>query len=491
MRRFSRAIRVAGVVFLVSLVAATDTNAACGDLNFSDSVSSTDALICLQGTVGTVSLVDRCAPEPGCTAGDPSCGDVNGDGNASATDCLMILGAGVGTVDLSGKCACEGGDPCAGVEPVAGTAIRSTFFLEGLDKPVYLASPPGDLRRIMIAEQSGVVRLALDGVLQPTPFLDIRSQVQFVDCCEEEAGFLGFAFDPEYATNGRVFVYYTAISFGGDVVVSRFKKTQGVNALDPASEQVLFRVPQDDPYHNGGLLKFGPDGYLWIGTGDGNGNIGGDPAGHAQRNSDLQGKILRVDVAVDSAPYWAVPPDNPETLPVLRSLVWAKGFRNPWRFSFDRETGDLYIGDVGQDQREEIDFIPAGSAGGSNFGWNVFEGTRCFAGGCPSPSAFEAPIYEYSHGSGPGVSVTGGYVYRGCALPDLHGTYFFGDFVRGTIQTFKVSSGAAGPVTDRTAALEPAGFREIDQISSFGEDARGEIYVVDYLDGEIYRIDPQ
>jgi glucose/arabinose dehydrogenase len=479
-------------VFALTLVGvdAHLARAVCGDLNSSGTVSSTDALVCLQGTVGVVSLDDTCEPEPGCSAGDPPCGDVNGDGAATATDCLMILGAGVGTVDLTGGCACEVRDLCAGVTPVAGTNVKSELFVDGLHKPVYVTAPPGDTRRVLIVQQNGLVRLVLDGALQPQPFLDISDRVQFYDCCEEEGGLLSIAFDPDYATNGRVFAYYTEI-FGGDAVIARFEKLPGLDRLDEANEKVLFYVAQDDPYHNGGQLQFGPDRHLWVGTGDGNGNFGGDPAGHAQRDGDLLGKMLRVDVDVNVPPYWAVPSDNPATLPHLSSLVWAKGLRNPWRFSFDRATGDLYIGDVGQDNREEIDFVAAGSNGGINFGWNVFEGTRCFAGSsCPNPSAFRAPIYEYSHTGNGGASVTGGYVYRGCAMPDLRGTYFFGDYARGTIHSFVVSNGNAGTVTNRTAALDPSGPRTIRLISSFGEDARGEMYVADYLDGEVYRIVP-
>jgi glucose/arabinose dehydrogenase len=298
---------------------------------------------------------------------------------------------------------------------------------------------------------------------------------------------LSIAFHPDYARNGWVFVAYS--SLGLDKVVARFEKLDDADALDANSEKQLFTVPQDDAYHNGGQLQFARDGMLWLGNGDGNGSSGSDAAGHAQRDGDLLGKLLRVDVDVEDAPYWAVPADNPDPGDTLASLIWAKGLRNPWRFSFDRETGDMVIADVGQNEVEEIDLLPADSTGGENFGWNIFEGSQCFGGGC-GPSELIEPISEYEH-DGTGASITGGYVYRGCALPDLHGTYFFSDYVLGFVRTLRISGGLASNEKDVTAALEPPGDAEIDHPSSFGEDVRGEIYIVDYPDGEVFKIVPK
>jgi glucose/arabinose dehydrogenase len=328
-----------------------------------------------------------------------------------------------------------------------------------------------------------------NGEIRAEPFLDITDRVLFDGCCGEEVGLLGVAFHPDYANNGWVFVNYSSESV--DNVIARFEKMDGVDALDPASEKLLFTIPQDDEYHNGGQLQFDDDGMLWIGNGDGNGAQGGDPAGHAQADFDILGKLLRVDVDVENAPYWAVPADNPNPGTEVTSLIWSKGLRNPWRFSFDRVTGDMIIADVGQGEVEEISLLPAESTGGENFGWNVFEGTQCFDGGCSRGAPeFEAPIYEYRHEGG-GASITGGYVYRGCAMPDLHGTYFYGDFVRGFVATLEIANGQASNPADVTSALDPSGDATIGNPSSFGEDGRGELYIADYYDGEVFKIVPR
>jgi glucose/arabinose dehydrogenase len=473
--------------------AVDSARAVCGDLNDTANVTSTDALLCLQGAVGAIDLDGRCEPETGCNVGDRPCGDVNKDDSNNASDCLLILNASVQLVDLATSCDCDGPvDVCAGIEPVSGTDITTVRVAQGLPYALYVAAPPLDFRRLVVVLQSGIVRLVKDGSLETTPFLDIRDRVQFIDClCGEEQGLLGLAFHPDYASNGYVFVNYSQLG-SGDTVISRFTRLPNGDALDAASEQVLFTVPQIDPYHNGGGIQFGPDGYLWIGMGDGNGDPGGDPAGTAQDDANPLGKLLRVDVDVESSPFWAAPPDNPNPgAPGLRRLIWSKGLRNPWRFSFDRETGDLLIGDVGQSEVEEIDFQPASSTGGENYGWNVFEGTSCFDSPCPNPSAFTPPIHEYGHPPNVGGSVTGGYVYRGCALPDLHGTYFYADWAAGFIRSFEIANDNAVNHLDRTTELQPADGSGTGSVSSFGEDARGEIYLTDYFQGDVFKIVPQ
>ena len=485
----ARTIAPAGFVLGLGVESAL---ALCGDLNDTTTVTSTDALLCLQGAVGAIDLDGRCEPGTGCSVGDRPCGDVNKDDANSASDCLLILNASIQLVDLSTSCDCEGPiDPCSGVEPVSGTDITTVRVAQGLSYALYVAAPPADFRRLVVVIQSGVVRLVKDGALAAEPFLDIGDRVQFIDClCGEEQGLLGLAFHPDYASNGYVFVNYSELG-SGDTVISRFEKLPSGDALDPDSEQVLFTVPQIDPYHNGGGIQFGPDGYLYVGMGDGNGDLGGDPAGTAQSDTNPLGKMLRVDVDVASSPFWAAPADNPNpSAPGLRRLIWSKGFRNPWRFSFDRETGDLLIGDVGQSAVEEIDFQPASSTGGENYGWNVFEGSSCFDPPCPNPSAFTPPIHEYASDPNNGASVTGGYVYRGCALPDLHGTYFYADWATGFIRSFEIESGAAVNHADRTAELQPSDGSGTGAVSSFGEDARGEIHLVDYFQGEVFKIVP-
>ncbi len=483
--------RLGGVAVAALLLAPAAAHALCGDLNGNGTLTATDALVCLRGVVETIDLAGTCAPAPGCAQGDPACGDVNGNGTVTATDCLLILNGSVFLVDLSSSCDCDEPDPCAGVLPVAGTAVRTELVVDGIVEPVYVTAPPGDPRRLFVVQQAGTVRMLLDGVLEAQPFLDISDRVSSLSCCGEEGGLLGMAFHPDYASNGWVFVNYTDTA--GDTVIARYQKMPGVDMLDAADEKRLFGIDQIDAYHNGGQLQFARDGTLWIGMGDGNGDPGGDQAGTAQNDQQLLGKMLRVDVDVAGPPYFANPADNPHPGPTSRALVWAKGLRNPWRFSFDRETGDLYIADVGQDRIEEIDYRPASSTGDENYGWNFFEGSECFAGSaCPNRSQFVFPIYEYRHsGAGPnGQSVTGGYVYRGCAMPDLHGAYFFADFASGFVRSFVVAGGVATADTDRTVELDPPGLRSIDNPSSFGEDARGELYIADYADGEIFRIIP-
>ncbi len=352
------------------------------------------------------------------------------------------------------------------------------------DSPTYVWNA-GD-SRLFIVERSGVVRVYTPGQgLLPTPFLDISSQVS----AGGERGLYAVAFDPAYATNGYFYVSYSGPVGAG--LVSRFQVSANPDVANAASQVDVISVPDPGITHNGGQIAFGPDGYLYLSLGDGGGSH--DAQCHAQRNDVLLGKILRLDVS--TLPY-TIPPDNPfaganDPLDEVPDEVWAKGFRNPWRFSFDTLTGDLFIGDVGQDTREEINYEPASSPGGRNYGWKVMEGTNChdpdpIDEACPAntPSCFDPtytpPVHEYAHGSISGVcAVMGGFVYRGTAITDLHGRYVFGDFCTGLIWTLEeVSPGVWG---NRKELLQGPGF-----LRSFGMDAGGELYAA--ADQGIYKL---
>src|SRR5215210_6991098 len=340
---------------------------------------------------------------------------------------------------------------------------------DGFDQPVQVVDPSDGSRRLFVVEQPGRIRIVRDGQVVPEPFLDIT---EFVGCCGER-GLLSLAFHPDYANNGDLFVDYTDAN--GDTVVARYQVSAAdPNRADPASAQVILSVDQPAANHNGGLLLFGPkDGYLYIGLGDG----GGGNGQNGQLLSTLLGKILRIDVDGPSSDHrYGIPPDNPFVdQPGARPEIWAYGVRNPWRFSFDRVTGDLWIGDVGSATYEEVNYQPGASPGGENYGWDVMEGTSCRAeDGCDE---FVAPVSGVDRDEG--CVVTGGYVYRGSAMPDLHGVYLFADFCSGRVW---------GLVPDASNAWIRLGPVETGlRISSFGEDATGELYVVD-IQGAIYRL---
>jgi glucose/arabinose dehydrogenase len=324
--------------------------------------------------------------------------------------------------------------------------------------------------RLFITLQRGQVMIHDGTRVLPEPFLDIRSLVTSND----ERGLLSVAFHPHYAFNGLFYVNYTNLS--GNTVVARYSVSPlDANRANPSSAVPILTIAQPFANHNGGQLQFGPDGYLYIGMGDG--GSGGDPGNRAQNLGDLLGKMLRIDV--DSASPYAIPPSNPFTGQGMRREIWAYGLRNPWRFSFDRATGDLWIADVGQGTWEEIDFQPATSIGGENYGWRRMEGTHCFnpATNCNTGNLV-LPVIEYDHGVG--CSVTGGYVYRGTRSPRLIGRYIYGDFCTGRI--FGATRSANGAVT--TGQLIDVPFN----ISTFGEDVAGEIYVGDYSNGILYRL---
>jgi glucose/arabinose dehydrogenase len=338
----------------------------------------------------------------------------------------------------------------------------------GLSLPVGLVSARDNSGRLFIIEQAGLILVYKDGSLLAHPFLDLT---QKVNCCAEK-GLLGLAFHPKYAENGYFYVDYTEKVGGGlYIVVDRYRiSSTNPDQADPTSEQRLLYVekPGTPPFqnHNGGQLQFGPDGYLYIGMGDGGSE--GDPLGNGQSVQTLWGKILRLDV--DSGTPYAIPPDNPFAQGGGLPEIWAYGLRNPWRFSFDTLNGDLYISDVGQDAWEEIDWLPAGSPGGTNFGWSYFEGSHPYRGSPPASEQFVMPVAEYSHSYG--NSVIGGYVYRGQSLPAWQGVYLYSDNGSGLVWgLLHLADGSW-----QAAQMFDTGLN----VSSFGVDESGEIYIVDY-----------
>ncbi len=359
----------------------------------------------------------------------------------------------------------------------------------GFDRPVGLAAPDDGSHRLFVLEQhTGRIRI-LDlntRTVDPTPFLDLAGLAT-----GNEQGLLGLAFDPLFANNGLFYVNVTVSD--GTTEIRRYRLMRNdPDRADPASETVLLSYAQPFANHNGGWIAFGPDGYLYISTGDGGSAF--DPGNRAQSLDTLLGKLLRIDVrGSDGATgLYGIPSDNPFVdTPGARPEIWAYGLRNPWRCSFDPQTGDLYIGDVGQNQIEEIDFQPAASPGGENYGWRIMEGTRCSddsrADGNPpcSDPSLVPPIHEYTHDLG--VSVTGGYVYRGADIGGLPGTYFFADYGSARIWSFRYTEGQLSEFTERTPELNP-GLTHISFLSSFGEGPDGELYLLDLTDGEVFQL---
>jgi glucose/arabinose dehydrogenase len=360
----------------------------------------------------------------------------------------------------AGSCGSDNVDPTLPV----GDGVRLLEVASGLSFPLYLTAPPGDLTRLFIVEKTGAIRIIKNGALLQEPFLNISGQVTG----GMEQGLLGLAFPPDYAASGRFVVHYTDTA--GDTKLSVFHVSTNGDLADPASEQVLLTVDQPFPNHNGGQIVFGPDGYLYLGLGDGGG--AGDPEGRGQDLSELLGSILRLDVQSGTA--YTVPPDNPFVgqQPAIRPEIWSYGLRNPWRFSFDPGTGDLYIADVGQDKIEEIDVATSesGAGRGVNYGWSIMEGSQCLGGGECDQAGLTLPTFEY--GRNQGCSIIGGYVYRGSELPALQGLYFYGDFCQQWVHSFRFNT-AATEETDWPA------LRATSPLTSFGVDAAGELYILE------------
>jgi glucose/arabinose dehydrogenase len=356
---------------------------------------------------------------------------------------------------LLAAAACNGStDPTPTPEPPA--SIRVVEVARGFSQPVYVASPPGDAR-LFVVEQTGRIRIIQNGTVLATPFLDVTAKIT----SGGERGLLSMAFHPQYATNGFFYVYYT--DRAGDTRVERYRAAAGSNTADPASAQQVLFVDQPFANHNGGLLMFGPDGRLFVGLGDGGG--AGDPQGNGQNPNTLLGKILRLDV--DAAQPYAIPANNPFVGQAgKRGEIWVTGVRNPWRYAIDREAGLLYVADVGQGAWEEINVLPA-ATGGQNLGWNPMEGMHCFVAGC-SQQGLTLPVHEYSHADG--CSVTGGFVYRGSAIPGLRGHYFYSDYCRGWVRSFRWTGSVVADAREWEVGA-------IGNVTSFGEDSARELYI--------------
>jgi glucose/arabinose dehydrogenase len=345
--------------------------------------------------------------------------------------------------------------------------VTGTFTL-----PTAVTNAGDGSERLFVVERGGRIWIVnRDGIVAPTPFLDIASRI----VSSNEQGLLGLAFHPRYAETGRFFVAYTRQADGADVV-AEYRVSSAADTADPGSERILLAIPDPAANHNGGALVFGPDRLLYIALGDGGGQ--NDQFGNAQNLNSLLGKILRIDVDGTAAAGrgYAIPADNPFANGGGAPEIWAIGMRNPWRISFDRAWHDLYIGDVGGGSWEEIDRQPPDAAGGLNYGWPIMEGRHCLAGSC-TMTGYVQPIAEYSHDQG--CSVIGGYVYRGAVQPELQGVYVFGDWCSGRIFTLDVEGETITPKTVLESGL---------QVSSFGEDEAGEIYLVDFAGGGLYRV---
>jgi glucose/arabinose dehydrogenase len=362
---------------------------------------------------------------------------------------------------------------CSGVERDSSSKTASfpatitlTRLAGGFSQPTTITHAGDGSGRLFVVEQGGTIRIIRNGAVSPTPFLNITS---LVTPTGGEQGLLGLAFPPGFSARHNFYVNYTNRTGIGNTVVARFALSSNTDLADPASRQELLTIVQPFTNHNGGQLLFGPDNLLYIATGDG--GSGNDPFGNGQKLDTLLGKILRLDVLSGTVPY-AIPAGNP-----FVDEIWAYGLRNPWRFTFDRLTNDLYLADVGQDLVEEINFQPAGQGAGANYGWNVMEGSRCFADPACSSVDLVLPVAEYLHGDGD-CSVTGGHVYRG-SIPELQGIYLYGDLCSGRIWGLR-RNGAAW----ENQLLIDTTFT----ISTFGEDEAGELYLADYAGGDIYRI---
>ena len=341
----------------------------------------------------------------------------------------------------------------------------------GMSHPLYVTSPPGDRSRLFVVERTGAIRIIKNGVLQATAFLDITARVS----TGSEQGILGMAFPPDYATTKYFVVYY--VDPAGNTVLSRFHVGSATSDVALSGEETLLTIPQPGGDHNGGMLAYGQDGYLYLSVGDG--GCCGDPGGHGQDRTELLGSILRLDVG-PTGPY-QIPATNPWANDgVFRHELWNYGLRNPFRFSFDRETGDMYIGDVGDEYREEIDVLPGTSVGGENLGWRIMEGMECFGGGTSCDrNGLTLPVLDYSHSLG--CSVIGGFVYRGVAIPALRGTYFYLDFCGAWVETFRWTGGAA------SSSRRYQWLNSSEYPNSFGEDADGELYITSES-GNVFKV---
>ena len=374
-------------------------------------------------------------------------------------------------------------------------SLSSELVSDGFKKPVFVISYPTDASILYVVEQAGKVIVLDSGQKKSKPFFNINKRVVNPFRPGDERGLLGFAFHPDYENNKKFYINY--IDNDGHTIVSEFI-AQSKYKADHNSERVLLKLEQPYGNHNGGHIEFGNDGYLYIAIGDG--GAAGDPLDSGQDLTSLFGKVIRIDI--NGSPY-SIPKSNPfYGIKNAREEIWAWGLRNVWRFSFDKKTGDIYYGDVGQNKWEEVNFEPASSSGGNNYGWRQMEASYCFE---PKENCkrdgMVLPIIEYPNDAYhpafalgrknqlnvEGCSVTGGYVYRGKKLKGFEGVYFFGDYCSGNIWSFKVKDGKANAFKNRTEEINIADGEFTNYISSFGQDADGEIYIVDY-NGAVYKI---
>jgi len=407
------------------------------------------------------------------------CGDDDG-GNPAHIDAASRRDA-AGRIDATVQPTTDA--LAADCQPVSGSNLALEQMPGAFLRPVFVTSPPGD-RRLFVVEQGGLIRIVKDGALLPDPFLDLSATI-FDD--GNEQGLLGLAFHPDWVHNRRFFVFYTAD--GGipyfDRVAEYAISEVDPDRADPGSEKLVIEVDDPHPTHNAGMLGFGPDGYLYVGFGDGGGP--GDPGDDAQNLGNLLGDMVRIDVDGD-APY-QVPADNPyaDSPDGERPEIWLSGLRNPWRWSFDRVTGEMYIGDVGQQKVEEVSLIPAGESG-LNLGWNRIEGDTCYSDPDCQSKGYWPALATYPHTPEQQcAAVIGGYVYRGGCYPDLVGTYFYSDACTGRVFTLRTEGGVLvdGPV-DVTADIDPDD--KLMKVTSLGQDATGELYIMDRTKGRFFHI---
>ncbi len=372
--------------------------------------------------------------------------------------------------------------------------LATERIVDGLELPLFVTQAPGDNERLFIIEKPGRILIynLEDESLNDEPFMDITGLVGGGTTFHAERGLLGLAFHPDYQTNGYFYVNYT--NNASDTVVRRYQvDPEDPDSADLSTPLQLLTVEQPFGNHNAGWMDFGPDGYLYIATGDG--GSAGDPQNNSQDTSNLHGNMLRIDVdSMDPDLNYAVPDDNPYIGdPDVKDEIWAYGLRNPWRNSFDRESGDLYIADVGQAEWEEVNVQPASSPGGENYGWRCYEGYEEFnLAGCPPADELDFPVYVYPIAGLGHCAIVGGYVYRGCAMPDLHGWYIFGDFCSANVWAFNWEGDDIDPdeVINLTDQISPTvDGHAVTWITSFGEDNEGEVYIVSN-EGAIFRIIP-
>ena len=378
--------------------------------------------------------------------------------------------------------------------------LSSVLIADGYKKPVFITSYPNNAKLLYIVEQAGLIKLINDGKKLSRPFFDINKRVVNPNRPGDERGLLGFAFHPNHTNNGKFYINY--MDNDGNTIISEFSTNSELRA-DHKSERIILKLKQPYGNHNGGDIQFGPDGYLYISIGDG--GKAGDPLNAGQDLSSLFGKIIRIDI--EQKPY-GIPKSNPFFgQKDKREEIWAWGLRNVWRFSFDKQTGDKYLADVGQNKWEEVNFEPASSKGGLNYGWRIMEANHCYdpKENCPTEGLIK-PIIEYPNDANhpafafriieelsfsetdvEGCSVTGGYVYRGQKIKSMQGQYIFGDYCSGNIWTLKVVNGKAINFKNRTEEINIGGGEFTTYISSFGQDSDGEIYIIDY-NGGIYKL---